>query len=178
MFKSYSPLPALPPGCAGNEVEGGKKHTNRQTISGGGKESRSRAEAWSKHFQRHFLIEKICFHCSVISEYVREGGRERERIALSWGDEEMSLQMVSRVRAVCVWVKQKRKWQNESFSTDGCNQGWPPSWLLRGQTVHNINPTHGLTAAVSVFPKLIPHLHLTHKCSGSFLLLTSCDNGM
>lgn len=45
MFKSYSPLPALPPGCAGNEVEGGKKHTNRQTISGGGKESRSRAEA-------------------------------------------------------------------------------------------------------------------------------------
>lgn len=45
MFKSYSPLPALPPGCAGNEVEGGKKHTNRQTISGGGKESRSSAAA-------------------------------------------------------------------------------------------------------------------------------------
>lgn len=93
MFKSYSPLPALPPGCAGNEVEGGKKHTNRQTISGGGKESRSRAEAWSKHFQRHFLIEKICFHCSVISEYVGEGGRERERedrLELGWWGDELA----------------------------------------------------------------------------------------
>lgn len=35
MFKSYSPLPASPLGCSGNEVEGGKKHTKQREDLGG-----------------------------------------------------------------------------------------------------------------------------------------------
>lgn len=146
MFKSYSPLPASPWLCREwGGGGGGDTHTKRQEDLRGGSSS---AAAWSKHVQRLPLIEKICFHLSQMTECKRRGKRNNCLELRWWGGEERScLLMVGRV-----WGKdQEEVRERQSFSTDKCNQGWPPSWLLKGQTVHNINPSHCLQTAVSVF---------------------------
>lgn len=170
MFKSYSPLPASPPGCAGNEVEGGRNTLNSERNLWGGRESSSSAAAWSKHFQRRSLIEKVCF----ISLRWASAREERGKKLVPWAEVMRRPSdppyRRSAGREQRVWVKHREEVrERQSFSADECNQGWPPSWLLRGQTVHNINPSYRLPTAVSSFPTPLPHRQWTCKCSGSFL---------
>lgn len=128
----------LPPGCAGNEAEGGRSTLNDKRISGfgGGWESSSSAAAWSKHFQRLSLIEKVCFHLSQISEWREEG---KEMIAMSWGDEEEKSDSAFRGEIGECEQKTKRKWGNDRVFQQtnairgdhqaGCWEGKQPTTL-------------------------------------------------
>ncbi len=99
----------LPPWLCWEWGGGGKKHTKRQEDLRGGRGSSSSAAAWSKHFQRLPLIEKICFHLSQIGK--RERGEGKEIIALSWCDEGKSSSSAGRWSAGWerwVWVKRPK----------------------------------------------------------------------
>lgn len=124
-FKSYSPLPASLRPCT----------LNCRRISEGAAAAARQPEA--NTFNGFPLIEKICLHLLFLfSPRLGECKRRWKRnecCELKWRRrEERTLQMVSTVEKPGGGQGGN---DDKLFQQTNAIRGWPPSWLLRGQTI-------------------------------------------
>lgn len=153
-FKSYSPLPASLRPCT----------LNCRRISEGAAAAAAR-QPEANTFNGFPLIEKICLHLLFSPDWASA----RERNARKRNEccelrrrrrEERTLQMVSAVEKP--GGGQGGNDNDKLFQQTNAIRGWPPSWLLRGQTILTPPPARKQHLAFSPHPNIPSFLCWLH----------------